>query len=95
MTNNSIRCDSFNESNQKSYCQANLVDDLATFTNCMSGTEDFCMICCDNEFGEIYSNERQSCYTTACENKNSKNKNHNSETAGEHKGQWVWSNQMN
>ncbi len=68
------------------YCIANFVDDFNALSSCKEG-DDFCNVCCDNEFGDFYANERQSCYQTVCKAASS--------TGGaveDIQGRWIWQN---
>ena len=51
---------------RKHYCTANFSENFAMYQNCLDG-EDFCHICCDNEFGEFFMNDRESCYLATCD----------------------------
>lgn len=48
------------------YCTANFMTDINLFANCKD-SNDFCLVCCDHEFGEMYPEKRQSCYADNCE----------------------------
>jgi len=50
---------------RKHYCVANFSEDFVNYQNCLDG-EDFCHMCCDNEFGDFYIGEREKCYKKAC-----------------------------
>jgi|LauGreDrversion4_2_1035121.scaffolds.fasta_scaffold654798_2 hypothetical protein len=43
------------------YCQENFVDDRFRFDECRS-PDNFCYVCCENEFGDLHILERDSCY---------------------------------
>lgn len=43
------------------YCENNFVSDYNRFKDCKS-LEDFCYICCENEFGDLHIQERDKCY---------------------------------
>jgi hypothetical protein len=74
------------------YCQGNFVDDFNNLTNCKEG-DDFCMLCCDNEFGDYYINERQKCYKTTCTGKNPGEDDDDQPTNnGPATGRWIWQN---
>ena len=51
---------------RKNYCVANFSEDFVKFQDCNEG-DDFCHICCDNEYGEFYIDFRENCYKTACQ----------------------------
>jgi len=48
------------------YCQAKYLDDYDGFNSCKDN-DDFCNFCCENEFGELLMNERNSCLTGVCQ----------------------------
>ncbi len=50
---------------RKNYCVANYSEDYVRYQDCLEG-DDFCHMCCDNEFGEFYVGDRQNCYNIAC-----------------------------
>lgn len=52
---------------RKNYCVLNFSDDYISYQNCLDG-EDFCHLCCDNEFGEFFVDEREECYSKSCKN---------------------------
>jgi len=54
-----------NEQVRKNYCIANFSDDILQFQEC-NASDDFCHLCCDNEFGNFNQNERKMCYKAAC-----------------------------
>lgn len=65
---------------QTNYCIANFSDDYGKFNDCKDPDE-FCNLCCDFEFGEMHTDERNKCKTekcTAATGANSAN------------GRWVW-----
>ena len=49
-----------NHSKRDDYCNNNFTDDWARNTDCK--TDEFCYICCENEFGAMYVVERDNCY---------------------------------
>ena len=50
------------------YCNTNFSDDMIKFQECKC-TESFCAVCCENEFGELHTVERDLCSKTKCETK--------------------------
>jgi len=46
----------------KEYCNANFVDNYMKNVNCKE-VDNFCYICCENEFGNMYIKYRDKCYT--------------------------------
>ncbi len=63
-----------NENNEKiimrqNYCEANFLENVFGYQNCMENDE-FCHLCCDNEFGEFYIDERENCYLKSCKKLN-------------------------
>jgi hypothetical protein len=69
---------------RKNYCTASFAENYLQYQNCLD-TEDFCHVCCDNEFGEFYLNERESCYAASCDAEEIK-----SEIAPDISGAWIW-----
>ena len=67
----------------ENYCNKHFHDDINNNVDCKDPDE-FCYMCCENEFGEFHGKDRDTCFKN-CEN-----------TAG--KGNWVWvphGNQVN
>lgn len=76
------------ESVRISYCTANFMDDFEQFSSCKGG-DDFCTICCDNEFGDMMMSQRQQCYQAACAN--AKGDGNGAPAGGDGpSGRWVW-----
>ncbi len=50
------------------YCSAEFVDNYTKLMDCKDKNQ-FCYICCDNEFGEMHMKERNDCYKNMCEKK--------------------------
>jgi hypothetical protein len=74
---------------RRHYCIANFSENFAMYQSCLD-TDDFCHLCCDNEFGEFFQNDRDSCYAVSCmadpeivipENK-------------DNSGRWIWQNSV-
>ena len=50
------------------YCKDSFQTELQKYSDCMSGNkEDFCYICCENEFGKMHQDKREKCYSM-CDN---------------------------
>ena len=49
------------------YCKSSFVTDPLSLTDCLK-QENFCYICCENEFGDMHQIERESC-VLSCEKK--------------------------
>lgn len=47
------------------YCKINLTDNPFNYMKCID-ENDFCSICCENEFGEMIVEKRKKCITTLC-----------------------------
>jgi hypothetical protein len=65
----SIKCQKAIESaaERKNYCSAAFSEDYASNVTCNEGElNEFCTMCCDNEFGEFYENDRNDCYNKIC-----------------------------
>jgi len=52
--------------NRDTYCGVNFPDNYLKFSNCKSEDEDFCPLCCENEFGDMHMDKRQVCIDTLC-----------------------------
>jgi len=61
------------------YCNANFIDDFSKNSECRD-PENFCYVCCENEYGNMYLKKRDMCYTMcdALAQKDLKG------------GEWVW-----
>ena len=83
-----------NKQSQVTYCQANFMDDYSQLENCKEG-EDFCRVCCDNEFGEMNMNDREECYRSLCQTNGNSNLSPTEavKKAGKN-GRWIWQNIM-
>lgn len=72
---------------RKHYCTASFADNYAMYQSCLD-TDDFCHLCCDNEFGEFFLSERESCYSASCDaavpDKQIE--------AKDGQGRWIWQN---
>jgi hypothetical protein len=66
------------------YCQVSFPDDYGKMTDCKE-TDDFCSMCCENEWGDMHVNERQECYKSLC-----KNSGPSSSGATPANGRWIW-----
>jgi len=60
------------------YCNANFIDNYFKNEDCK--TENFCYICCENEYGNLFLRKRDLCYTM-CDNLAKKDL---------ESGEWVW-----
>jgi len=61
------------------YCNANFVDNFNKNLECKD-PENFCYICCENEYGNMYLQKRDKCYTM-CDQLHKTDLNN---------GSWVW-----
>jgi hypothetical protein len=43
------------------YCDANFIDNFVKNQQCKD-PEDFCYVCCENEYGNMYIKQRDKCY---------------------------------
>jgi len=50
-----------NKIKMQEYCNINFSNNFAKNVDCMNH-EDFCYVCCENEFGNMYLKERDKCY---------------------------------
>jgi hypothetical protein len=68
------------------YCQVSFPDDYGKMTDCKE-SDDFCSMCCENEWGDMHVNERQSCYKSLCKNSGSSPASGASPPSS---GRWIW-----
>ena len=54
-----------NTKHRNDYCIAHFAEDLSDLQYCRDTTE-FCNFCCDSEISEMYTKDRQDCYTKVC-----------------------------
>jgi hypothetical protein len=54
-----------NTKRRNDYCIANFSEVFNDLNYCRN-TSEFCTFCCDNEFSDLYMNERQKCYSKTC-----------------------------
>jgi hypothetical protein len=69
------------------YCDANFIDDFMKNSDCKV-EDQFCYICCENEFGNMFLRKRESCYDM-CDETNKKGKKKGN-TVKITDGRWVW-----
>jgi len=50
-----------NETDRESYCTKNFLTDFTKFADCKE-EDQFCYVCCENEFGDLHVMERDKCY---------------------------------
>ena len=50
---------------RKNYCIANYSDDFSFMQYCKE-SDDFCEICCNNEFGDMFEDEKEKCIKEVC-----------------------------
>jgi hypothetical protein len=53
-----------NAERKKAYCDANYSTEYTQHQLCL--TDEFCKMCCDNEFGNVFVSEKDSCITNVC-----------------------------
>lgn len=61
------------------YCNANFIDNFVKNQQCKD-PEDFCYVCCENEYGNMYIKQRDMCYDM-CDARAKKDQN---------SGEWTW-----
>ena len=66
------------------YCTANF-SDYIKFSQCKSNDE-FCELCCENEYGEMHMDKRNKCIKEICEDKTKQE-----QRLG---GKWIWANHI-
>jgi hypothetical protein len=74
---------------RKHYCIANFSENYAMYQTCLD-SEDFCHVCCDNEFGEFFMNDRESCYKASCD----ADAPPKIDDAKDTSGRWIWQSQV-
>jgi len=74
---------------RKHYCIANFSENYAMYQTCLD-TDDFCHVCCDNEFGEFFMNDRESCYTASCDADAPPQVDEQKDASG----RWIWQNNV-
>ena len=74
---------------RKHYCIANFSENYAMYQTCLD-TDDFCHVCCDNEFGEFFMNDRESCYSQTCDADAPPKVDDAKDTSG----RWIWQNNV-
>ncbi len=72
---------------RKHYCVANFSEDFVNYQTCLDG-DDFCHMCCDNEFGEFYIGDRENCYSKSCTAEPVP------EPPKDNKGRWIWQSEI-
>ena len=78
-------CDIKLNPNPKEYCSLNFAENYVKFEEC-NDEENFCYMCCENEFGDLKREKREECINQKCVPKNQdQNSNQNPNT-----GQWQW-----
>jgi len=65
------------------YCNVNFTDDFSKNAECKD-PENFCYVCCENEYGNMYLQRRDKCYTM-CDELAKKDLNN---------GEWVWNDDI-
>lgn len=55
-----------NETERSAYCKASFPEQVQKFQICMSTPDEFCKVCCDNEYGEFHIKEKDKCILDVC-----------------------------
>ena len=50
------------ENQRNIYCASNFESDPEKNNECMKSAKNFCLVCCENEFGREFADLRQKCY---------------------------------
>jgi len=74
---------------RKHYCIAQFSENYAMYQTCLD-SEDFCHVCCDNEFGEFFMNDRETCYLASCDADAPPKVDQEKDTSG----RWIWQSQV-
>jgi len=72
-----------------SYCDANFITDYIRNQDCKD-TQQFCYICCETEFGNMYLVKREECYDMCDEEAGAKKKNKKKPGKKGADGKWIW-----
>lgn len=76
---------------RNNYCDANFIDDFIKNTDCKV-PDQFCYICCENEFGNMFLRKREQCYDM-CDSNGKKGKPKKGVKITD--GRWVWVKKQN
>lgn len=68
------------------YCNVSYIDDFVRNSDCKTD-EDFCYMCCESEFGNMFIDRRESCYNM-CDTNEQKKPAASPPTKGD--GPWMW-----
>ena len=44
------------------YCEDNFIEDIEKLNDCKKSSDDFCYVCCDNEFGKLHEDKKDDCF---------------------------------
>lgn len=80
------------DNDRATYCQITFSDDYSKLTDCKEN-DDFCSMCCENEWGDMHINERQQCFKSLCKNARGSGNGPNVGVGGI-KGRWIWQEAM-
>ena len=69
------------------YCANNFAEDYLKFDECKD-PENFCYVCCENEFGDMHKDKRQLCYDNLCNKKKEGTKEDSNDG-------WLWVGDVN
>jgi len=73
------------EAERKNYCDANFITDYIRNSDCKD-VEQFCYICCEYEFGNVFLVKREECYDM-CDESPKKKADQGTDIKD---GKWVW-----
>ena len=68
------------------YCDLNFLDNYAKNQDCKN-PDDFCYVCCENEFGNMFLRKREKCYDMCDESKKGRTKKGTTKITD---GKWIW-----
>ena len=71
---------------RNNYCDANFIDDFIKNSDCKA-EDQFCYICCENEFGNMFLRKREKCYDMCDESKKGRTKKGTTKITD---GKWIW-----
>ena len=78
------------DEDRKVYCSATFLEDFSNYSTCLEGGEEFCLICCETEFGDFYLGERQECIKSICGNRLSGSDLYKNAASTGVDGRWIW-----
>jgi hypothetical protein len=82
------------DTERKTYCTVAFSDDYNNYQTCLDGGSDFCVLCCEAEFGDFYANDRQECKKKVCEAVSITKLPDPDKPKNSNNGRWIWQDAM-